>query len=105
MSQFKMDADSASNGKIAVDKVKYDFEKTCCSTKIRLIFMDINMPVMDGFDATVNIVKLAKERNHELAVVGLTAYHNEEYKLKCFKSGMKLRIIKPLNKVKLSKVM
>ena len=69
--------------------------------------MDINMPVMDGFEATTRIISMQRKFAALKAapVVGLTAYHNEEYKLKCKESGMKLRIIKPLTKGKLKTVM
>lgn len=65
------------------------------------------MPVMDGFDSTSRIIALQRKYPALAAapVVGLTAYHNEEYKLKCKQAGMKLRIIKPLTKGKLGKVM
>lgn len=31
-------------------------ESDCCKS-YKLIFMDINMPIMDGFEATVEIIK------------------------------------------------
>lgn len=46
--------DFAYNGKDAIDKVS---EKKCpfCKNNYCLIFMDLNMPVKDGFEATREI--------------------------------------------------
>ena len=49
--------DSAFNGQECVDqiKTKAKVECTCKHRGYKLIFMDINMPIMDGFTATQNI--------------------------------------------------
>ena len=57
---LKMQAEKALNGKEAVEKVmkreEQDFKEPCtCKRKrsnYKLIFMDCNMPIMDGFQAT-----------------------------------------------------
>ncbi len=28
---------------------KQNYEKTCCNVRYKMIFMDINMPIMDGY--------------------------------------------------------
>ena len=48
----------AFNGQQAVETYKENIEKSCCNKKIRLVFMDLNMPIMDGYEATVNILEL-----------------------------------------------
>lgn len=60
--EFDIQVDSASNGKLAVEMYKADFEKSCrCSNRIcKLILMDIQMPVMNGIEATKEILKLMK---------------------------------------------
>jgi len=52
----------AENGKVSVEKFKDNFmnpkgctSSTCMKPKIKLILMDINMPVMDGLSATKEI--------------------------------------------------
>ena len=45
--------DIARDGQIEVELLKNNLEKTCCATRYRLIITDINMPVMDGFEAAI----------------------------------------------------
>ena len=54
---YGLEADGAFNGKVAADMVKTQLE-TCCPYKI--IFMDQNMPVMDGLQSTRAIKKIFK---------------------------------------------
>ena len=49
-----------------------------------LIFMDNNMPIMDGYQSTRNIKEFIKN-NHlkDIPIIGLTAYNSNENKQKC----------------------
>ena len=38
----------AEGGQEAIDKVKSDQSKSCCSNHFKLVFMDVNMPGVDG---------------------------------------------------------
>lgn len=53
---YGVQCDEASDGLIAVDKVKQKvsegFSNLSTASQYKLIFMDINMPNMDGFEAT-----------------------------------------------------
>ena len=82
----------AFNGKEAVSIFKEDFQKTCSCDKFKLIFMDLQMPEMDGFEASAEILKLSSAVN----IIALTAYTGEENKKRCESIGIKETINKPL---------
>ena len=58
-----------------------------------LIFMDIEMPVMDGLEATAKILQLYKS----ITIYAVTAYASEEERKKCFAVGMKMFLKKPIS--------
>ncbi|WMJ73041.1 PAS domain S-box protein [Cytophagaceae bacterium ABcell3] len=75
----------AHNGLEAIDKVK--------ANDYDLIFMDIQMPRMDGITATQEIRKMLKKRP---PIVAMTAYSMQEDREKFLSSGMDDYIIKPI---------
>ena len=83
--------DIADNGKEAVEKVKNN------SSKYELILMDIQMPIMGGYDAT----KLIKEINPSIPIVALTANAMIEDIEKTKKAGMVEHLNKPIEVEKL----
>lgn len=87
----------ANNGQIAYEAVKrFSFD---------LILMDIQMPVMGGFEATAEIRKWEKETAHErIPIVALTAHALEGYREKCLENDMDDYITKPLKRKALVKV-
>ena len=83
---FGISCDSASNGKIAVEKVKkhnYD-----------AILMDMRMPVMDGLEATKQI----REFNKTVPIICMSANVYKEDKISAESAGMNDFIEKPLDK-------
>eukprot|EP00347_Sterkiella_histriomuscorum_P016217 403354040 len=103
--QFNLRSDKALNGQDAVDIVKQrinmnNHNQCICyhhRANFKLIFMDCNMPIMDGFQATQEIRQLALENNFEVYIVALTAYTTENFKDKSVQYGMDLFINKPVN--------
>jgi CheY-like chemotaxis protein len=59
-----------------------------------LIFMDINMPVMDGYVATQKIRKL-NSRHSRVHIIALTADAMEEDRERCLQMGMNDFLSKP----------
>ena len=92
-------ADSAQNGQEAIEKIiDAKLERTCCGN-YRLVFMDCNMPIMDGYTATREIVRLAQEQiinsSFIVAVTAYNSFHNTEL---CYASGMNHILFKPVSR-------
>jgi PAS domain S-box-containing protein len=86
--------DIAENGEVAVEKFK--------SAKYDLVFMDMQMPVMDGYTAIREIRKWeGKEGLAATPVVALTAYATKEEEQKSFDAGCSAHLTKPIKKAKL----
>ncbi|MFO7883732.1 MAG: response regulator [Desulfobacteraceae bacterium] len=68
--------------------------------KFDLIFMDINMPDMDGFEATRRIRQEEKNMgvNRRVPIIALTANVLEEFENKCLKAGMDAFLAKPVKR-------
>jgi len=79
--------DIAENGQEAVEKVKAD--------AFDLVFMDLQMPVMDGYDACLCIRML--KNAEELPIVAMTADAMQGVKKKCLAIGMQDMVSKPIN--------
>ncbi len=75
------------------------------STHYDMIFMDMQMPVMDGYQATGEIRKWQKEVAHttveELPVIALTAHAMKEDMQKCLDAGCSGYLSKPIRKTAL----
>lgn len=78
----------AENGQEAVDRVRADG-----ADAFDVVLMDVQMPVMDGYEATQRIASLAPE----LPVIGLTAHALQEERARCHAAGMLLHLVKPLD--------
>lgn len=89
LSKWGFTLDFASNGEEAIHKI---IENT-----YDLVFMDIRMPGIDGFDATKIIREIPGEYYKNLPIIALTAstLHNENEKFK--EAGMNGHILKPFN--------
>lgn len=75
----------AENGKIAVDM----FNRY---SKIDLVIMDINMPVMDGYEAS----RIIKSKNPKQIIVAHTAYTNNEDIKEALSVGCETVLAKPI---------
>ena len=79
--------DVADNGQIALELVqKFSYD---------LVFMDMQMPVMDGVTATREMRK--QERLEHLPIVAMTANAMEQDRRKCMDAGMNDFLIKPID--------
>lgn len=62
-----------------------------------LALMDIQMPEMDGLEATSRIRQIEKETGDHLPIIALTAHAVVEYRAKCMEVGMDGYLTKPIN--------
>ena len=74
----------AENGKIALNMLK--------KQQYDLILMDIQMPVMDGYEATTII----RQQGNNIPIIAMTAHAMSEDKEKSLKVGMNEHITKPI---------
>jgi signal transduction histidine kinase len=88
LTQNGFDVTIAENGKKAVDLASFNHYD--------LIFMDIQMPVMDGIEATKIIRTM--EGKQELPIIAFTAHTTPEDRQMCIDAGMNDMINKPLKK-------
>ena len=62
---------------------------------IALILMDIQMPQMDGYEATKAILALPQHIN--TPIIAMTAHVSEEDTQKCLRAGMQNTLTKPID--------
>lgn len=89
--------EKAFNGREALNKLKVSCYDTTFSIKI--VFMDINMPLMDGYETTIAINEMIERGEIEdVVVIGVTAYVSRDMIEKGIECGMKEVMNKPVTK-------
>ncbi len=84
----------------AVENGREAFEHAV-SQRYDLILMDVQMPEMDGFDATQHIRTAEKDKNYHTPIVAMTAHAMKGDREKCLAAGMDHYITKPINPAEL----
>lgn len=100
LAKYGIDCDIARNGQEGVDRFKEAIDK---DSPYRLVFMDMQMPVMDGLTATKKIKKL--KTDHKYDIVALTANSFKDDINSCFEAGMSEFMPKPLKIEDLERVL
>ncbi|NRA38658.1 MAG: response regulator, partial [Planctomycetes bacterium] len=90
------DVDVSENGDDAVKKVQ--------SKKYDIVFMDCQMPVLDGWEATKRIRQMGAEFS-ALPIIALTANALAGDRDKCLAAGMNDYLSKPMKKQNLEQMM
>lgn len=76
------------------------------ATDYDLVFMDVQMPVMDGFEATKRMRKFEKENQREpLPIIALTADAMVGDREKCIAAGMSDYINKPFKESEIAQAL
>jgi CheY-like chemotaxis protein len=85
----------ATNGQEAIDTLKQHADE------IDLVLMDVQMPVMNGFQATAAIRVWDRTRSRHTPIIAMTANAVKEDAQRCFDAGMDGYVSKPINRAQL----
>ena len=92
--------DMADDGAVAVEKMK-----AAEPGQYDLILMDIQMPIMDGYEATGQIRKLENPNLARIPIIAMTANAFDEDRKAALDAGMNGHIAKPIDVPKLLEVL
>lgn len=92
LDSYGISTERAENGRVALEKIK-EAEKG----KYLLVFMDIQMPEMNGLDATRAIRALDDPWASSIPIVAMTADAFSENITECLEAGMNGHIAKPID--------
>ncbi|MBC9208617.1 response regulator [Roseomonas aerophila] len=81
--------DTAENGRIACDKVLHG------PLRYDAVLMDVQMPVMDGYEATTRIRQALSAT--QLPIIAMTAHAYEAERQRCLQVGMNDHLSKPVD--------
>jgi len=89
----------AENGSEACKAVSKFFENPLQNKFVELILMDLDMPVMNGAQATMKIRALENKYKKEeiIPIVAVTAFTGESDKQVCLEAGMQIFLSKPVS--------
>ncbi|MBL6449987.1 response regulator [Fulvivirga sp. 29W222] len=96
LKKWQCEVDGAENGYIALERLR--------TNDYDIILMDIQMPVMDGYEATKNIRKGLKPPKSSIPIIALTANAIKGDNEKCLEVGMNDYLSKPFQPEDLYKV-
>ena len=92
LAMYGITTDRAENGRVCVDMMR-----TAAEGSYELIFMDVQMPEMNGLDATRAIRGLEDPWAASIPIVAMTADAFSENVTKCLDAGMNGHIAKPVD--------
>jgi len=95
--------ETALNGKLAIDEIKNPQKN---KKAYDVILMDLQMPLMDGFECTKNLKRMMLEKEiQETPIIAVSANESKRDKEKCKGIGIVEHVSKPLNEVILRRVL
>ncbi|MBL4715680.1 MAG: response regulator [Bacteroidia bacterium] len=89
LSKWKCNIEVAENGKIAIDKLE--------NKDFALVLMDVQMPEMDGHEATKYIRANMNSGKENVPILAMTAHVGAQEAKRCKESGMNECITKPFD--------
>jgi CheY-like chemotaxis protein len=96
LKKLGISADTANNGAEAI--------VLCSKYRYALVFMDLDMPIVNGLEATIQIRENEKNLSIHTPIVAMTSYDREGDKEKCLLSGMDDYLSKSVNKARLQAI-
>ncbi|MDZ4344729.1 MAG: response regulator, partial [Candidatus Binatia bacterium] len=90
-------AEVVGNGKQAVKAYRY--------IPYDVVLMDLQMPEMDGFEASLQIRTLARTQGRHTSIIAVTAHARKQDREKCLAAGMDDYVSKPINPMELRAVL
>ena len=100
LEEYGAKIETAEDGDIAVEKIRH-----AAPGWVDVVLMDIQMPRMNGYDATKAIRALPDEWASSIPIVAMTANAFEEDRQNAFAAGMNEHIAKPIHVGKLLSVL
>lgn len=100
LSDYGVTCTRAENGQECVERLQASEDGT-----YDMIFMDVQMPVMNGKDATRKIRASAREYEKNMIIVAMTADAFAEDMRECINAGMNDHIAKPIDMKKVTRLM
>ena len=97
LEKMGFEVDVSENGVEAIEAVQ--------KTNYAFVLMDIQMPEMDGYEATKKIREMEKQTGHHLPIIALTASAMDVDRELCIQSGMDEYVAKPVNRADLFKAL
>ena len=100
LKEMEFEVEHASNGQQCLDMLD-----NAPSDYYNIILMDIQMPVMDGYETTRAIRALYDSVKANIPILAMTANAFAEDRIQAFRCGMNAHISKPINVVELLKAL
>jgi len=98
LKKFGLEIELAANGEEALRSLE--------SLPFDLVFMDCQMPVMDGYEASRQIrAETSKVLNRDVPIIAMTANTMQGDREKCLAAGMSDFIAKPINPIKVQEAL
>ena len=97
LTKWGHDVKVAKNGQEAIDMWR--------EGSFDVILMDVQMPVLDGLEATRHIRRMERETGDQIPIIAMTARAMRRDRERCLASGMTGYVSKPVRKVELHRAM
>ena len=104
LEEYGFVVEEADDGTVAVEKVK-DIVERGDAGYYDLILMDVQMPLMGGYEATEEIRRITESKGIHIPIIAMTANAYEEDRQNAIAAGMDEHIAKPIVLPKLLETM